>query len=118
MSSQDELLRLAGDGLDPWQSVWVAHYFSFFEATPEQRGAFRSDLKAGGLGVHPGEVGADEEIAGDGYWYLWSFSYLQANREALLSAHRRAGELADKHGVRYDTWCVMRESQTGTLHHR
>ena len=55
MGTEDELLRLAGAGLDPWDSVWVAHYFSFFESSHEQRRLFRDELKAGGLGVEPGE---------------------------------------------------------------
>lgn len=47
-------------------------------------------MKAAGLGVEPGEVRADEEITRDGY------------------SHRRASEVAEAHGVTYDTWCVMR----------
>ena len=111
VGTEQELLRLAGDGLDPWDRLWVAHYFSFFESTREQRSAFRDDLRAVGLGVEPtGEIGSDEEITGDGYWHLWAFSLLPANREALVDAHRRAREIAEAHGVRYDEWCVMRDA--------
>ena len=115
MATEDELLRLAGDGLDPWDSIWVAHYFSFFESTREQRRAFRDDLRAVGLGLEPGEIGSDEEITGDGYWHLWAFSLLAANRDALVGAHRRARETAEAHGARYDEWLVMRD-RGGALH--
>jgi hypothetical protein len=117
VATEDELLRLVGDGLDPWDSVWVAHYFSFFESTHEQRDAFRVDLRAVGLGVEPGEIGADEELTGDGYWHLWAFSQLAATREALGDAHHRAGEIGETHGVRYDDWRVMRD-RAGALHRR
>jgi Regulator of ribonuclease activity B len=115
VATEDELLRLAGDGLDPWDLIWVAHYFSFFESTVAQRRAFRADLQAAGLGADPGEVGADEELTGDGYWHLWAFSHLKANRETLIDAHRRARQIAEAHGARYDEWCLMRD-RDGSLH--
>src|SRR5690349_17249557 len=114
VSTDDELLKLAGDNLAPWERVWIAHYFSFFESTWDQRRAFRGDLEEVGIGVAPGEIGADEEITGDGYWHLWAFSLLAASRESLTDADRRAREISDAHGVRYDTWTVMRDA-TGSL---
>jgi hypothetical protein len=70
VGSEDELLRLAGDGLDPSERVWVAHYFSYFGSTWEQRIDLRADMAEAGFGVEPGEIGMDEEVSGDEFWHL------------------------------------------------
>lgn len=105
-------------GLLPWERAWVAHYFSYFGSTWEQRVEFRSDLADAGFGADRGEIGMDEESSGDEYWHMWAFTHLPASRDALLAADRRAREIAEAHGARYDSWQVMRDLRTGGLRQR
>jgi hypothetical protein len=77
----------------------------------------RDVLLAAGLGVGEGEVGADEELTGDGYWHVWAFTLTEANDDALTNADARASAVAKEHGARYDEWSVMRAID-GSLHER
>lgn len=117
-STDDELLRLAGDNVGPWEQIWVAHSMSCFDSTHAQRAALRDDLRSAGLGVEPGEIRVVEEITGDGHWHLSAFTLLHASLGELLAADRRVREIADEHGARYDNWEVMRDSGTGRLKRR
>lgn len=116
VGTEDELRRMKADGLPPGSRVWVSHYFSHFGSTHEQRVVFHAALRDGGFGT-PGrvaEIGADEEITGDGYWHHWAFTLLDASAEVLRGADERARQLAHQHGVQYDTWEVQRDATSGS----
>ena len=54
------------------------------------------------------EIGADEELSGDGYWHHWAHTVFDADADALREADRRAQEAAEAHGVHYDGWHIVR----------
>jgi hypothetical protein len=115
VGTEDELQSLRADRLQPGSRVWVCHYFSHFGSTSDQRLAFQRALREDGFGT-PGrvrEIGADEEITGDGYWHHWAFTLIEASEEPLRAAEERARRVAEQHGVQFDGWEVQRETQSG-----
>lgn len=98
--TEEELSKLRAAGISPDEQIWVAHYFSHFGASSEERRAFRDALLAAELGVGDGEVGADEEVTGDGNWHVWAFTVVAASEEALRQADTRARDIASRYGVR------------------
>jgi hypothetical protein len=108
MALDQELRTLRAEGISANDEIWVAHYFSFFRSSRVDRRAMRDALLAAGLGVGEGEVSADEEVTGDGFWHLWAFTVMEATEEALLRADAQARAVAELHGARYDEWAVMR----------
>jgi hypothetical protein len=115
MTTDEELRRLEEDRLAPGTLVWVTHFFSHFGSSYEQQAAFQDELRANGFGT-PGpfrEIGADEELTGDGYWHHWAFTALKASPVQLRRADETAQSIASAHGVRYDGWHVERHRVTG-----
>jgi Regulator of ribonuclease activity B len=106
----DELERLRAERVSPDEHMWVAHYFSHFGSSRSERTAFRAELKSAGFG-ESGEVSADEEITGDGYWHHYAFTKLNASVERCEELDKIARAVADKHGVRYDHWEVVRDRE-------
>jgi hypothetical protein len=104
----EELRSLRAEGRSRDDDVWVAHYFIFFQSSRGERRSLREALLAVGLGTGEGEVGADEELTGDGYWHLWAFTLVKATEQALLGADAQARAVAESHGARYDEWSIMR----------
>lgn len=109
-NTEEELAKLEADALAPGTRIWVTHFFSHFGSSYAERAAFHDALRQSGFGT-PGrftEIGADEELEGDGYWHHWAFTVLEARPKELRQADKRARELAEAHGVRYDDWKVTR----------
>ncbi len=115
MTTDEELAKLESDALPPGTRVWVTHFFRHFGSSYAERTAFHDALRAAGFGT-PGkvtEIGADEELTGNGYWHHWAFTVSEANADELRAADERARELATSHGVQYDGWEVKRHATTG-----
>ena len=108
--ADEELSKLAGDGLDPETRIWVAHFFSHFGSTEPQRESFQNDLREGGFGSGGSfaEIGSTEEVQGDGLWHHWTFTAFAAEPENLVRADGAARRIADAHDVGYDGWMVQR----------
>jgi hypothetical protein len=51
-------------------------------------------------------VTVDEEISGDGRWFVAAFPMLQLTPEAIVGAKRLMMRLAVATGIRYDGWHV------------
>jgi Regulator of ribonuclease activity B len=51
-------------------------------------------------------VTVDEEISGDGWWFVAAFAMLQLTPEAIVGAKRLMMRLAVATGIRYDGWHV------------
>ena len=109
--TDEELAKLAADELPSDSSIWVSHFFSHFGSSYAEREAFHDALREAGFGTPSRftEVGADEELEGDGYWHHWAFTVFEATEPALRAADQRARTVAEAHGVRYDQWMVQRD---------
>jgi hypothetical protein len=51
-------------------------------------------------------VTVDEEISGDGWWFVAAFPTVQLTPEAIVGAKRLMMRLAVATGIRYDGWHV------------
>jgi hypothetical protein len=111
VTTDEELQKLAADGLAPKTRVWITHFFSHFGASERDRATFRDALLEAGFGTIGkfAEIGTDEEATDDGYWHHWTFTVFEASPERLRGADEVARELAHAHGVRYDGWMVQRQ---------
>jgi hypothetical protein len=113
--TSNELAALRSDELPDGVGVWVTHRFRHPGASDEQRAAFHVALRTAGFGT-PGthtEIGADEELTGDGHWHHWAFTVIEASADELRDADVCAREVATAHGVQYDGWAVQRHETTG-----
>lgn len=108
MTTAEELEKLRAEDLSPDDQIWLAHYFSHFGSSLTERRAFREDLRSAGFGVD-GEVSADEEITGDGFWHHYAFTRIAASVERCEEMDALARAIAERHGVRYDRWNVVRD---------
>ncbi len=110
-ATEEELARLAQEGVPADQLIWTAYSFSHFLSQRGKRHAFRDALTGAGFT----DCGTTEELTGNGYWHHWSHTIRPADPEVLIEANRVAGTIAAEHGVRYDEWMVTRDSGTGEL---
>jgi len=114
-SAEEELAKLADDGLDPEARIWITHFFGHFGSTASQRESFRDELAEAGFGSvgRFAEIGSAEEVEGDELWHHWTFTVFAAEPEILVRADEAAQRIANAHGVRYDGWMVQRRPLDG-----
>jgi hypothetical protein len=106
-----ELDRLSKERVPPDRLMVAAYYFTHVPSDWDQRQRFRAGLRAAGFA----RVGTTEELTGDGCWHHYSHTVWRADPNVLRAADRTAAAVAAQHGVEYDSWEVVRDSQTGEL---
>lgn len=109
--TEAELQRLGQEGVPHHRLILTAYFFTHIPSEWDERQRFRAALRAAGFT----RVGTTEELTGDGCWHHYSHTVRPANPDALHAADRAAAALAAEHGVHYDTWNVVRDSETGEL---
>ena len=81
--------------------VSVTHFFGL-ESPGSRPDATEEALSAMGIT----RVTVDEEISGDGWWFVAAFPMLQLTPEAIVGAKRLMMRLAVATGIRYHGWQV------------
>jgi hypothetical protein len=109
--TEAELQRLSREGVPHDRLILTAYFFTHIPSEWDERQRFRVALCAAGFT----RVGTTEELTGDGCWHHYSHTVRRADPDALRAADRAAAAVAAEHSVHYDTWKVVRDSQTGEL---